>query len=84
MFLKFRVNDGEYIIKISRGVVKHVYKVVLLRFVNQKTLITQRLRDDLGWSVGVNIVFLRCSETGLGDPKSPTNRKSCIIKRTHI
>ena len=33
MFLKFRVIDGEYIVKISRGVVKHVYKVVLLQFV---------------------------------------------------
>ena len=27
MFLKFRVIDDEYIVKISRGVVKHVYKV---------------------------------------------------------
>ena len=27
MFLKVRVIDGEYIVKISRSVVKHVYKV---------------------------------------------------------
>ena len=33
MFLKIRVIDGEYIVKISRGVVKQVYKVVLCRFV---------------------------------------------------
>ena len=26
MFIKFRVFDGEYIVKISRGVVKHVFK----------------------------------------------------------
>ena len=32
MFLKFRVIDGEYIVKLSRGIVKHVYKVILFRF----------------------------------------------------
>ena len=26
MFLKSRVIDSEYIVKISRGIVKHVYK----------------------------------------------------------
>ena len=33
MFLKFMVIDGENIAKISRGVVKRVYKVVMFRFV---------------------------------------------------
>ena len=34
MFLKFRGIGGEYIIKISREIVKHVYKAILFRFVN--------------------------------------------------
>ena len=34
MFLKFKVIDGEYIVKISIGIVKHVYEVILFRFVN--------------------------------------------------
>ena len=33
MFHKFRVIDGEYIVKIPRGVVKHVYEVITFRFV---------------------------------------------------
>ena len=36
MFLKFRVIDGGYIVKISRSVVKLVYKVVAFRFVKVK------------------------------------------------
>ena len=34
--LKFRVIDAEYIVKVSRGVVKHIYKVVPFRFVKIK------------------------------------------------
>ena len=35
MFLKFRVIDGEYmyIVKISKSIVSHIYKVKLFRFV---------------------------------------------------
>ena len=33
VFLKFRDIDGEYIVKISRGIVEHVYKTILFRFV---------------------------------------------------
>ena len=33
MFLKFKVINGEYIVKISKGVVKHVSKVALFPFV---------------------------------------------------
>ena len=29
-FLKFRVIDGENIVKISRGIVEHVYDVILV------------------------------------------------------
>ena len=32
-FLKFSVIDGEYIVKISRGIIKHVYEVMMLGFV---------------------------------------------------
>ena len=31
--LKFIVIDGEYIVNISTGIVKHVCKVILFRFV---------------------------------------------------
>ena len=31
MFLKSRVIDGETIVKITGGIVKHVYEVILLR-----------------------------------------------------
>ena len=34
IFLKFRVIDGEYIVKISRGIIKHVYEVMTFRFLN--------------------------------------------------
>ena len=33
IFLKFRVIDGEYIVKISRVIIKHVYEVTTFRFV---------------------------------------------------
>ena len=32
IFLKFRVIDGEYIVKISRGIIKHVYEVMTFRY----------------------------------------------------
>ena len=32
MCFKIRILDGEYIIKVSRGIVKHVYKVIPCRF----------------------------------------------------
>ena len=51
MFLKFRVIECEYIVKISRGVVKHVYKVLLFRFVKVRhkiPLITKYPREDAG------------------------------------
>ena len=35
MFLKNRVIDGEYIVKISRGIVKYVSKVVPFQFVKE-------------------------------------------------
>ena len=41
MFLKFRVIDGKYIVRISRDVVKHVYKVVPFRFVKVRIDIVQ-------------------------------------------
>ena len=31
MFLKFRIIDGEYIVKISRGVVRNVYEATTFR-----------------------------------------------------
>ena len=48
-----------------------------------KTSITQRLRIDLGLSVGITIVTQLLWLNRLLDPNFPTNRKSCIIKRTH-
>ena len=36
MILELRVIDGEDIVKISRDVVKHVYKVVPFRFMKVK------------------------------------------------
>ena len=43
MFLQFRVIDSEYIVKIAIGIVNHVYKVILFRFVKvrQKLLSKQ-------------------------------------------
>ena len=53
MFPKLRVIDGEYIVKISRGVVKHVYKVVPFRFVKIRhkiPLITKSKQIRYEWS----------------------------------
>ena len=53
MFLKFRVTDGEYIVKISRGVVKQIYKVVPFRFVKVRykiPLITNLKQIRYEWS----------------------------------
>ena len=33
MFLKLRVNDGEYIVKISKDIVKQVCEVIWFRLV---------------------------------------------------
>ena len=49
----------------------------------QKTSITQRLWTDLGLSVGVTTVIQLLWLNRLTVPNLPTNRKSCIIKRTH-
>ena len=49
-----------------------------------KTSITQRLRTDLGRSVGVTSNPTGVVKPGLRDPNLPTNHKSRVIKRTHI
>ena len=54
MFLKFRIIDGEYIVQISRGVAKHVYKVILFRFVKVRhkiPLITKIKKSATSWAV---------------------------------
>ena len=33
MFIELRVMDGEYIVNISRGIIKHVYEVMTFRLV---------------------------------------------------
>ena len=43
--LKFRVIDGEYIVKILKRVVKHVYQVVLLSFVKVGQIIIPLIKS---------------------------------------
>ena len=50
MFLKIRVIDGEYILKISRGIVTHVYKIALLSCVKVRhriPLIEKKIRYNM-------------------------------------
>ena len=49
----------------------------------QKSSITQRLRTDLGRSVGVTTATQLVWLTGLR-AHLPTNRNSRLIKRTHV
>ena len=48
---------------------------------DSKTSITQRLRTDLGRSVGVTTATQLVWLSRFHDPNIPTNRKSCVIKR---
>ena len=47
IFLKFSVIDGKYILKISRDIIKHVYKVILVFFLDLRKLGIKSL--SLNW-----------------------------------
>ena len=49
-----------------------------------KTSITQRLQTDLGRSVGVTTAIQLMWLNRFTGTQLPTNRKSRVIKRTHI